>query len=327
MEGSPTALFVSDAGLTVIRTDRGTEFIGDHLIVVDIAGKDRGIVSLLRDGLTEKEKKKYVSWTSAGPMWAACSLWYFLDAGEQPLFIVRPWWGRRIVLDLNSGKLIPETPDIAKRAAPYEKDYVLAGLRRDASSLGDPFSRECRRFMTAAYAAGRDKIMEAIPMLEELQSSSLIGFGVGWGSRKGEVDQSTYFYSTFTLRQIVQLSLRRLGITPKPLPITQFSIQHNDSRRELQHTATEINGPRAANASKIKPGMTPEEVINLIGTPDFVDFFGIGDGSWRYDMDAAAAFTLFVQWGDDRKVVRVEQKTPPHWQDSTRDGELMQFIP
>jgi len=140
-EGSPVSLFVSDDGWTVIWTG------ASELVVVDITGKERGTVPLflwkkeiVKNGFTKKENEEYVDWTTAGPRWASCSLWYFLDAGEQPLFVIRPWWGRRVILDLKSGSLIPETPDIAKQAALWEKNHILAALRRVGGPSSKPYS-------------------------------------------------------------------------------------------------------------------------------------------------------------------------------------------
>ena len=322
-EDSPVALFVSDVGWTVIETG------WYELIVVDIDGKDRGHISILKDGLTEDENTEYVHQTTAGPRWGGYSLWYFLGDGEQPLFVVQPWWGRRIILDLKSAKIIPETPDIAKQAAFYEKNYVLDELRRDTGSLIKTTSdekEECDteaywRYALAAYVAGRDKITEAIPLLEKLQISAHIGRSTGgafWEEIEGKVDPSEYW--TFTLRQVVQLSLRRLGKTPRQLPATRFDVIYRDYDKRRPYVAKKIDGPRAANAGKIKTGMKPEEVLDLIGAPDFVQ----RDPVWEYDMDTGTPFTLLVYWQNGRTVYRVEQETPARWQDGQiRDRKIV----
>ena len=95
-EGSPTALFVSDTASTVIWTG------WDQLICVDRLGGDRGTIDLLKDAFSEVEIKDYVQDTTAGPMWAAYSLWYFLEADNRTLFVIRPWWGRRVLIDVLS---------------------------------------------------------------------------------------------------------------------------------------------------------------------------------------------------------------------------------
>ena len=166
-------------------------------------------------------------------------------------------------------------------------------------------------------------------MLEELQYSSKLGITSIGDLRKnfsGEIDPSNY--STFPLRQVAQLSLRRLGKTPEQLPATQFYTRYGN----VQHypfDAGEIDVPRAENTGKIKYNMSPKEVLDLIGEPDF-SRNGTRDwpwgGSWQYDMDAETPFTLLVCWSTEGKVARVEQKTPPYWQDLTRDRELFAYF-
>ena len=173
-------------------------------------------------------------------------------------------------------------------------------------------------------------------MLEELQNSTSVGMGGFCWDRnkkyKGEIDPG--WYATFTLRQVAQLSLRRLGKTPAQLPATQFNVRYGSYDRGPTYVAKKIDVPRAANAGKIKTGMTPEEVLDLIGEPDFAfwdgspkEYWDKWDKYWEYDMDAPTPFTLLVHWDTSnvRNVARVEQKTPPLWQDGlTRDRKIFQ---
>ena len=119
-EDSPVALFVSDAGWTVIRTG------WDQLIAVDVTGHDRWRVELLSEGFTKEERAAYVVETTAGPFWSGFSQWYFLDGENQSLFVIRPWWGRHILVNIESGKFVAETLALAKLAAAYEHNYVVA---------------------------------------------------------------------------------------------------------------------------------------------------------------------------------------------------------
>lgn len=78
-ERAPVALFVSDAGWTVIRTS------SDEVISVDPQGKDRGAVDLLGDAFTRTEFKEHVHFTSAGFHWDNYSIWsYSRDKMERP---------------------------------------------------------------------------------------------------------------------------------------------------------------------------------------------------------------------------------------------------
>src|SRR5438445_9308947 len=64
--------------------------------------------------------------------------------------------------------------------------------------------------------------------------------------------------------------------------------------------------------------MKPEEVLDLIGSPDLVG----GDDTWQYDMDSKPAQTLSLKW-NDRRVGSIEKKVPALWQKAlVRDEEL-----
>ncbi len=257
-------------------------------------------------------------------MWSGYSLWYFLDAQDKHLFIVRPWWGRRIVLDLESGKLLAETVDISGSAAAYEKQYVMAELGKGVESRTvwekNDSSEAAGRVLEAAYLAGRLPVREAAPLLKLLQGSPHVGEyatgGLGSGERfEGEVNPHSY--ETFSVRQVAQLSLRRLGMTPQALPATRFEVEYPDYKKNRPYEPKTTAIPRAVNAGKVAEGMKAEMVLDLLGGPDFV-----GYDSWEYDMDATRPFSLLVRW-DARQVIDV-QKRPPLWKEGfVRDEQIV----
>lgn len=116
-EGPPIALFVSDAGSTVIRT------FMDEVICVSPQGIDRGKVNL-RDAFPRGEILRYAHYTSVGYQWDRNSLWYFPEVDGRNLFVVRPWWGRRIVIDVESGGLTKISPATENAISVQEIDYV-----------------------------------------------------------------------------------------------------------------------------------------------------------------------------------------------------------
>lgn len=318
-EGSPVDIFVSDTGWTVIRTG------WDELIAVDSAGHDRCRIGLLREGFTKEEKSKYVHDTTAGPMWSGYSLWYFVVVGNQPLFVVRPWWGRRVVLNLETGKLFNETPNVSMSAVAYERQYVVTELTEAVQTRKKWEKEECCEvvwpILNASYLAGRLPVPEAAPLLEQLQEVSYSGSstsgGLGFGERfEGEVNPHSY--ETFTLRQVAQLSLRRLGKTPRPLAANQFDVQYEVYKKNHPYTPKPPSMLRASNAGNVKAGMKAEQVLDLVGGPDFV-----GYDTWEYDMDANPPFSLIVKW-DARKVIDVERKTPVLWREGfVRDEQIL----
>ncbi len=319
-EASPVGIFVSDLGWTLIQTN------WDELIIVDLSGQDRGRIDLLSNALTKEEQTKYVRQTTAGPVWAGYSLWYFLDVQEQHLFIIRPWWGRRVIVNLEAGKIIQETEKISASASGYERNYVLTELAKAVTTRKDWEKNGCceaiRPVFNASYFAGRLQMKEAIPFLEKLQESSVIDSST-WGG-PGLLDQfkdevNPFIYSTSTLRQVIHLSLRRLGTVPKPLPIHQFDIQPEDSEERHPYLPRTSLVTRDSNVDKVKQGMKAEQVLDLLGSPDFIHY-----NTWEYDIDSKLPYTLIIKW-DIRNVLDIRKKTPALWKDGfVRDEQLMQ---
>ncbi|MBN2580963.1 MAG: hypothetical protein JXB10_18420 [Pirellulales bacterium] len=312
-EASPVAIYVSDSGWTVIETG------WNELIVVDLHGKDRCRIELLKEALTPEENKKYVHQTTAGPMWEGLSLRHFLKVGKEALFIIRPWWGRNIVINLAQGKIIPETAAISKAIAKYQHDYVLAELKKGIESRkklhltkkeeqGHRLDGDLR---IASYLAGVLKVVEAVPLLRQLEDYNYSGCSVSGGLgalEKYENEVNPHDYEVFTLRQKIQLSLRRLGVIPKPLPGVRFRMDFEDFNKSYYYDPPALKVPRHENADKIQKGMKAEQVLALLGGPDFVCY-----GRWEYDMDGKPPFTLILQW-DAHHVIGVKKKTPPLWQ-------------
>jgi hypothetical protein len=227
-EGSPVAIYVSNDGWTAILT-------GLHeLICVDPDGVDRANIALLTEGLSEEEQDAYVRHTTAGPMWAGYSLWYFLEAGERQLFVIRTWWGRRVVVDIEDGGVIGESAEIGAAARASEIQYILSILR--TAEMEGVDESEIGPILYAAYHAGRLSVTESIPFLKALEHSDYTGSSTLGGLSllvdfKNEIDPHSY--STFTLRQVVQLSLRRLEETPSALPVHEFKLRDGD--RTVSH--------------------------------------------------------------------------------------------
>jgi hypothetical protein len=319
-EASPVEIFVSDDGWTVIRTG------WDELIAVAKSGRETSHVELLKSALTEEEHKKYVHETTAGPIWEGHSLWYFLSVGEQKLFVIRTWWGRRIIVDIEKGKLTTESNAIADAAATYERNYVLTELAKGIETRKQ-WEREdgCCPFggppLTAAYLAGRLYIREAIPLLRKLENSTYCGSSTSGGLSSlekfnGEVDPHSY--ETLGMRQFAQLSLRRLGEKPGPFSINQFQMRHEVYNGFHCYVPKPLSVPRHSNIDKVQKGMKAEQVLNLLDGPDFV-----GYDTWEYDMDSVPPISLVLKW-DVRHVIGIEKKCSPLWKDGlSRDEALM----
>ncbi len=306
-EGLPTALFVSDSGWTVIRTHL------DDIVCVDRDGAARGTVKLIKDALIGSEFDEYVHRTTAGYSWSGYSLWYFLEAKGGNLFVIRPWWGRSIVVDVPAGGLAKVSPVITKTIDVYEREYVVTelakGVKNRAAWEKEFAGREARPVLIAAYLAGVLHVNDAIPDLLKLQDSSYVGSSsslLDLDEFEDEVDPHSY--STLEMRQVVHLSLRRLGKSPGPLPIHVFSRKYKKGERTKTYEPKPLAEARHMTADSVRKGMKADEVLDLIGAPDFVRY-----GTWEYDMDAEPAYSLIVKW-DRRSVVGTEKRGPALWQ-------------
>lgn len=315
-EFSPIALFVSDTGWTVIRA------LSDDIICIDREGTERGTIDLLKDALVGTEFKDYVHWTTAGFRWDGYSLWYFLEADGKNLFVVRPWWGRRILIDIESGGLAKTSPAVEKAIIDSEHDYVITELARGVRNRAEWELEFCGRrgwrVVEAAYLAGVLKTTDAVPDLVKLQDSSYCGSSTGrldLEKLDGEVDPHSY--STNTLRQVVHLSLRRLDKAPGHWPAHQFNTRYRDYKRNTVYEPKPQAMPRHTKSDDVRKGMKAEDVLDLIGAPDFVS----GD-TWEYDMDTKPPHSLIVEW-DRRRVVRTEKRVPALWQEGMiRDRQV-----
>ena len=307
IEASPASIYVSDSGWTVIRTGH------DDLIVVSPEGIDVGRTKLLDEGLLPEEGK-YVCPTTAGPYWSGMSAWYFLHERTDEYFVIRPWWGRRIFVNLRKGHVgKDDPPTLNTRAKEEEVNLLLATLNSQEEQSGVEMS-QC----TAAYLAGVLNVQAAIPFLRALEehgdfdssTSSSLSFDKEF---KNEVDPHTYSYND--VRRVVQLSLRRLGELPKPLPCYQFEVKNGNNATTFAPPRQDV--PRHRNAEDIRLGMGAKEVLTLIGSPDLVKW-----ETWIYDMDAPTPYSLTLTF-DVRQVTKITTTTPPLWKSGTSRDEAL----
>lgn len=332
-DSSPVTAFVNNGGWVTVWT------AAEHVIGIAPGGTTALDIDIL-GCIPETERKDYVLWSTAGFMWAANSHWYFLDFEEKPLFCIRTWWGRRIVVDLQAGETlgVEAGSELEKALFNSEKELVLRTLEQGANlgealeDAGPDATVNVWSAITAAHMAGRMRIREAVPKLRQLEASKYIGSSGGGfvfslhGLKKGEIDPTEW--SDFNLRKVTQLSLRRMGERPACHPATEF--RHYAKRYEdmkpfepLAHAE-----PREQRAGSVKENMKPLEALKEIGPPDYV---GCGPGPWPqnwywdYDMDAEEPYTLRVTWNAETPTVQSTQRImPPLWQvGDTRDGEIL----
>ena len=310
----PLRLCVSDDGWTVIYTG-ASEFIP-----VDLQGNPHGRAHL-PDAFSE-ELNEHRRQTTEGLTWTTKSLWYFLAIENTPYLLVRPWWGHRIAVDLNGGKVVEPLPAaVQDAAATAERTQTMRWLQEGADTFrsweGATGAKQAPTTDTAAYLAGAMHLTEAVPLLRQLEptiynSESALEY-IDEAERKqhtGEVNPFTH--RSYDLRRMVQLSLRRLGQTPSPLPCTVLERAGKDYHDRIVYEPPILAVPRADNADKVKTGLHTEEVCQLLGVPDYI----IGT-KWEYDLDLQPPRTLVIDW-KNWQVSDVSSAAPARWQNESQ---------
>jgi len=339
--------------ITVTDDARAVVETGDYQIL--LFGPDGGRLAALRltgfnkseepDLFTQEERKKYLVALHSGVSWGDVCRYTFHE-GARTYFVYRPYWGRRIVVDLSSGKSIEPAADVLVLMLRAERAWVLGELavvRRDdrqadadgrrVSPAGEPAGRlllrdrvpdlqrdvredaDRRRLLTAIDLAGRLKVREAIPDLERAvadwreDQSREFPVPLPWSKIP------TTYWELDRVRLAAQTALRRMGVRPKRLPnlvITQF-------KPKLRWIFPEKNEPPATPPNvaleQIRAGMSVADVLTQLGTPNYLDG-SVRKLRFRYDLDEPQPMSLVITFEQDR-VGKVVRHSPPLW-----EGEL-----
>lgn len=316
-EASCWRVYVDNDGWVIIVTG------WDELIFIDPKGNETGKVDILEDALSAEERDEYVHNTTAGPIWAGYSNWYFITVGERRLFIIRPWWDRRLVFDIEGGKTISEDKSIAAACKLYETEYVMRELEKGVA-MHKEWETEIKysdvgSVIKAAYLAGRMDLKEAVPSLRKLQDLKFAGsFTYGsseYEPAEGKVDPSQW--KTYTGRTVIHLSLRRLGSPPNLHACSAFEVHFEDYKKEYYYEPDTVPKNRTDHVGDVKAGMLPEEVIEVIGAPDFVN-----SGLWCYDIDTSDPYTLTIAWNKSG-VAETNKVRPAFWKTDKWDQVIV----
>jgi hypothetical protein len=315
-EGFPVGLYVDDSAWVVIRTGWGS------LIGVDSTGKDRWKIGIFSELMSKEDAKKYVVHSSAGPIWTGNAMWYFADAGDTKIFVIRPWWGTRMLVDVDEGKIKELDEPLSAALLKIERGTALKvlreGLRNRPRWEGGENYAALRPVLKASYLVGRLGVKEAVPCLRELEDVDIVCSSVSsWSDYRPAINAvSPHTWREFTVRQIVHVSLRRLGEKPGGQPCTWFQIHDEDYDQIRYYETPQLTRPRLEGLAQLTKRMKPEEVLSHVGAPDFVN-----NGTWYYDMDADEPFTLGLRWGR-KGLGEIKKHTPPLWQTEKWDEEF-----
>lgn len=320
-EPAPVNAWVTDEGGVIVETS-WSEF---NVFGAD-SPKPKASHNFL-ELLPKADSEKFVHQTTAGSMWTQGRLVYLADHDGVSLLVVRAWWGWRLVIDIASGKRVLEDAPLSKFLREKEHQVVIDMLHRAVAEF-EKHRKTCfdekdwKSYfgaIDAARIAGMEGVKEAVPMLRALEQCDRIDSscsGGQWSLRdfpKGSINPSNW--EGFNIRTAIQTALRRLGEKPAPLPITQFRFV-NDGAKRARVVPIELKRPRAEMVGEVKAGMSPLEVLQTIGAPDFVPDVGRAC-TWEYDMDADPPYTFVVTWSQELPptLVEVERVMPPRWAD------------
>jgi hypothetical protein len=336
-EGPPVTVYVNDQGWVVIRTadvwQQPIELIvlgpeGEEKVRVDVMG---ALFPALRDRDLQRYRDSFLRYTgesTAGIRWGPSYChFYFISIKNSPYFCMRTWWGKRLLLDLTGGRQVQIGPEFQHELFSAEKQFVLKVLKgtRDwkwATGRGERLvlSEDSRQptlveGLRAIHMAGTMKFVEAAPLLQKLESCLYVGSSSGgsgpYQAASGGI--KPYSYKSLTIRQLSQLSLRRLGMRPSGHQATML----NRVDDGFWHPNDPLSFRRETRTSEISVGLKPEEVLEAIGAPDF-----IVKRAWEYDIDDASPYTFIISWGPEG-VEKITRHTPPKWSDDfTRDREF-----
>ena len=315
-EGSPSGVWVDDDGRAVVFTG------WQELFVLEPTAGQKVFQGKILEQFPNGDRKKFVHQTTAGPMWTGNSLWYFLSAegeagAKHRYFVVRPWWGDRVFLDLEATKFLLDAEEgEALRAAADrdDRDWVKESLA-DVKNLPECGAAEgCGRrheVDRAAWLAGVLDVREAIGPLRDLESDTNVNSATSGGG---------YSYRTFGTRQTVQLALRRLGQAPKGSGSIVLGLEEDPVGGKPVTPPAEVGAEaRVGTAGNVKEGMSAREVVALIGNPDCAS----GPGGFAWDIDGEKPFTLAIAFKDG-KVRSIQKIDPPEWKAGVaRDERLI----
>lgn len=313
-EASPTSVYVTDTGLVV------ASLSGHSVIVLDAAdGHKRGEAAIL-SAFPKTEQDNYVSMSTAGPMWQQRSDWFFAETpadGKSPaatLFVVRPYWGHRIVVNCADATLIDLgahhsaiSPSELKDASPIikrqlsailelESARAIATIKSGKQAFKSPEDYRARwDLATALHTAAFRKLTEAEPDIRTLES---------WLATQQE---------TGSIQQQIRQALRAMGKTPLPgcgvqlyaYNKVQYGYTPDQTRPYLSAVPPDT---RVQNAPNIAKGMTIQQVCDLIGCPD-AELYENGT-TYDWDIDATPPYTLRVTTVDIENVGAVRTITP-----------------
>lgn len=342
-EGPPDELVVSDEGWSILRTCGHTH----EVIAVSPAGDDAMRVLVHRPGGDSPSERAWrYGWEvkfrafvlGGGRGDGLADAWrrswpFFFQVEGTAFFAWRMYWGQRLVLDLTHETVLTEAdPAWAALGRTMDEEEkrtahkVLSTLSAHLDKVQAILSRRVRaplsiqdqlgRAATAIYLVGLHRHPEALPLLRlwealDVPASSRRTFAMG---SEASVEAQAF-------RPLVHHALRLLGEEPQGR-----ATYHFHTRASGRLAVAERVADRRARAAELNTGMSAEQVLQCIGSPDHIRQRSLcagaeyrGTEEWEYDFRVADQWvTLRLTWEEQSQGSRMRalQEEPATWLES-----------
>jgi hypothetical protein len=358
-EDSPHELVVSDDGWAVIRTHG----FRPEVIAVTPDGRDILRVRITGPGSEHDDPApnctltsfnwvpEHLVFSTAGLYWTAHSWRYFFRHGGDPYFVWRTSWGQKLVIDLGHAVAFSDEQQLpaglAEAIVESEKQGVmtlLGGLSRRMDEVrfllksrkeGErderhPLLERVRQASSALHLVGVHRIRECIPFLREWEDIDLPSVSMGSNAMSGG-----WWLETQLFRPSVHHALKLLGEEPQGFPTYHFTNFGDNTGRRFQ-MPERICG-RRERTRQVARKMSAEDVLRLLGSPDFVKqkVHDAGTPHWRatefweYDFRTDGGWVTWrITWEERKRRGRIMsiEEVAPYWlQSAEREQEYLRM--
>ena len=323
-ESSPLELCVSDEGWVVIRT-HGYDYA--RLIAVSPSGCDVITIAIGHSELSPSIdaavfiQDDHITFSTAGLLWTSGATHYFFRQEAITYFCYVTGWGRRLVVDLENGRLISEPKldaGIEHACIESERELAINGLAGVAVEFDDydgnglfggpgnnePHWRRWPEVEGLIAMVIRNNFGEALPSMKAMEPrSQQQGY---CGCHALPHDHSVF---QFGVRPLLSLAIRHLGGIPAGYACYGFFRYESDGPRDSDGKKVLLHLPdRVHNRDDLiqmaSLDMDALRLLELLGTPDYREPFSERSGRfyvwgehWDYYTGTAADLArLRVTW-------------------------------
>lgn len=306
---APNDAWVSNTGQVIVVTRPP---FGSGLFVLNSAGKTIRKFDVASEVLNDNSREMHE--TSAGSHWNERGHGLFFAVAGQSFWVFRTELNRQVVVELETGNLLAENEAIRRERRRVQRKWALAIVRKHSENLqlyGEPFAkrnwRMLRRLRTAILWCGLDRIRRSLSELRRFEHSTVAqSYTSGWKLSDGQRSNLVHLL----LVGVTQFALRRMGEEPAGVaPFWLCRDRGNFPKARTRVPVPERIQDRAARLQELKPGMTPLQVVKLVGMPD------IEGHSWQYDIldSEAGPCTIAITWHARRDTITKIERLPPGW--------------